>query len=159
MDEVRDILSNAMCPVILGISESWLDSSVAANEIDIPSYVLYCRDRGSRGGGVLVYASSSCRSWRRHDLEDDTTEAIWIEVRLMKNPVLLCNIYRPPNVRHPFLGNLSSMLERAAIEGKELVLMGDLNCNVLTPNSCTKELLPITDEFHLSQLITIPTHI
>ena len=29
MNEVRDILSNAMRPVILGISESWLDSSVA----------------------------------------------------------------------------------------------------------------------------------
>ena len=70
----------------------------------------------------------------------------------MKNPVLLCNIYRPPNVRHPFLGNLSSTLERAAIEGKELVLIGDLNCNVLTPNSCTKELLSITD---VSQLITV----
>ena len=159
MDEVRDILSNAMHPVILGISESWLDSSVADDEIDIPSYVLYRRNRGSRGGGILVYASSSCRSWRRHNLEDDTTEAIWIEVRLTKNPVLLYNIYRPPNVRHPFLGNLNSMLERAAIEGKELVLMGDLNCNVLTPNSCTNELLSITDEFHLSQLITVPTRI
>ena len=120
MDEVRDILSNAMRPGILGISESWQDSSVVDNEIDIPSYVLYRRDRGSRGGGVLVYASSSCRSWRRHDLEDDTTEAIWIEVRLMKNPILVCNIYRPPNVRHPFLGNLSTCLKWQLSKGRSL---------------------------------------
>ena len=51
------------------------------------------------------------------------------------------------------------MLEVAAVKGKELVLMGNLNSNVLTPNSGTKELLSITDEFHLRQLITIPTSI
>ena len=66
----------------------------------IPGCTVYRRDRISgRGGGVLVYISHSCRSWRRLDLEQSSVdlEAIWIELRLTSHSMLLCVVYRPPS--------------------------------------------------------------
>ena len=60
MDELRDTLTNAKRPIILGISETWLDGSVLNGMVDIHSYTLHRRDRGSRGGGVLVYVPEIC---------------------------------------------------------------------------------------------------
>ena len=47
----------------------------------------------------------------------------------------------------------------ATQEGKEMVVVGDFNCNVLHPDSCTEELMPAADVCNLKQLITTPTHI
>lgn len=38
------------------ISETWLHSGILDEEIVPPDYVIYRRDRGSRGGGVAVIA-------------------------------------------------------------------------------------------------------
>ena len=78
MDELRSILSGAKRPVFFGVSETWLDSSISDGEVAIPSYDLYRRDRGNRGGGVLVYVPVNCRSRRRLDLEVDGIEIVWI---------------------------------------------------------------------------------
>ena len=76
MGELRDTLTNAKCPIILGISETWLDGSVLNGMVRIHSYTLHRHDRGSRGGGVLVYVPQMCSSRQRADLEDDVTEAV-----------------------------------------------------------------------------------
>ena len=48
------------------------------------------------------------------------------------------------------------MLERVSTEGKEIVVMGDLNCNLLAPSHFVDGRLQITDENHLKQLISEP---
>ena len=55
MDEIGTALTNSKRPVILGVSETWLDSSVLDGKANVPSYTLFRRDRDGRGGGVLVY--------------------------------------------------------------------------------------------------------
>ena len=110
MDEVREILTDTKPPVILGLSETWVDKSVLDGEVSIPGYSQYRLDRGSRGGSVLVYVPENCRSGRRSDLEDDRIEAIWIELHLRKNTILLCTVYRPPNVDTSVLESLSGMI-------------------------------------------------
>jgi len=157
MEEVRALLSDAKRPVILGISETWLDGTVLDGEVSIQGYSQFRRDRGSRGGGVLVYVPESCHCRRRRDLEDHTTEAIWIELHLNKCVVMLCNIYRPPKAASFTLESLSYMIERGSAEGKEVVLMGDMNCNWMSPNRLTDGLNLITEESNLKQLIAVPT--
>ena len=157
MEEVRALLSDAKRPVILGISETWLDGTVLDGEVSIPGYSQFRRDRGSRGGGVLVYVPESCHCRRRRDLEDHTTEAIWIKLHLKKCVIMLCNIYRPPKAASSTLESLSYMIERGSAEGKEVVLMGDMNCNWMSPNRLTDGLNLITEESNLKQLIAVPT--
>ena len=49
------------------------------------------------------------------------------------------------------------MLEKAASERKDVVLMGDLICNLLeAASSVAKELMAIPDEYHMAQLISEP---
>ena len=94
IDEVRDTLRDAKRPVILGVSETWLDQSVSDGEVNIQLYTLHRRDHGGKGGGVLVYVSEMCHSRRRTDLEDETVEALWVEVNLKENTLILCKIGR-----------------------------------------------------------------
>ena len=56
-DELELTLTIAQRPVIPGLSETWLDGSVTDAEVSVPCYATYRRDRGSRGGGVLVYVT------------------------------------------------------------------------------------------------------
>ena len=132
LDEIRDSMGKFHRPVVLGISESWLTSAVSLGHVMIPGCAVYRRDRASgRGGGVLVYVSHSCRSWRRLDLEQSSVEATWIELWLMSHLVLLCVVYRPPSSTMCVFDCVIQMLELAVGENKEVVLMGDLKVNLL----------------------------
>lgn len=93
------------------------------------------------------------------DLEYETVEALWVEVHLKKNTLFLCNIYHPPKSDLTVFDQFSDMLERASSEGKEDVVIGDMNCNLLVRNSLSERLLLITDENNMSQLISQPTRI
>ena len=91
------------------------------------------------------------------DLELEKTEAVWVEIHLEKSRILLCNIYRPPNSQGSYIDTLGDMLELASNERKEVIVMGDLNCNILSPNSMTSHLMSIMDDHQLTQLISEPT--
>ena len=74
-----------------------VNDSIPNGGVDIPSYVQYRRDRGSRGGGLLVYIPANLRSQRRPDLEAESVEAIWVELRVHKSSILFGSVYHPPN--------------------------------------------------------------
>lgn len=42
-------------PHIITLSETWLHSEISYDEIKLDNYVLFRKDRGSRGGGLLTY--------------------------------------------------------------------------------------------------------
>ena len=54
IDEIRDI-SNCIKPVVLGITESKLDSSVTNSEVNINGYSIIRHDRNRNGGSVAYY--------------------------------------------------------------------------------------------------------
>ena len=51
------------------------------------------------------------------------------------------------------------MLEGATSEGKDIILMGDLNINLLAPSNLSNKLSLIANEYNLTQLISKPTRI
>ena len=101
----------------------------------------------------------SFSSWRRLDLEMEGIEVIWIEIRFQKKEVLMCTAYRPPGASWVVIERICEMFEGATQEGKEMIVMGNFNCNVLHPESCTQELMLAADVCNLKHLITTPTHI
>ena len=85
---------------------------------------------------------------RRYDLETHDIECIWIELSINKSrPILLGNIYRPPDTSfylpEDFNEKLETMLERINCEEKETLLLGDMNCDFLkkTSNNPLKHVL------------------
>ena len=98
------------------------------------------RDRGSgRGGGLLVYVSECVTSIRQSDLEDTDLEILWIEVKLRKTKLLICNVYRPPDAKASWMDSMAVMVEKAVAEKAPVVIMGDFNCDMLLHGSkCVK---------------------
>ena len=84
-------------------------------------------------------------------------ETIWIEIRFQKRKVLMCTAYCPPGASRAVIERNCEMFEVTTQEGKEMVDMGDFNCNVLHPDSYTQELMLAADVCNLKQLITTPT--
>ena len=71
----------------------------------------------------------------RRDLEDEVIEALWIEVKVRKRRVLICNLYRPPGAPMVWMDSLAAMVESTVQEKIDVVMMGDFNCNMLCPDS------------------------
>ena len=67
--------------LVLGTSETWLDSTITDSVVALPGYDIHCRDRNRKGGGVMVYVKHYMCGKRRLDLEDD---ALWLEIRSVK---------------------------------------------------------------------------
>ena len=98
-DELQVIMERCSRGLVLGISETWLDDEVTDAELQMVGFRMYRRDRGRRGGGVMVYVPENICTRRRHDLESTDVEALWIEARILGRKVLICNVYRPPDAQ------------------------------------------------------------
>ena len=98
-DEIQLFLQQHTCAFVFGLSETWLHDSVPTGELAVSGFRTHRRDRGGRGGGLLVYVSECMISIRRHDLEVADLETLWIEMRLRKTKILISNLYRPPGAK------------------------------------------------------------
>ena len=153
IDQVRALLESHKGISILGVTESHLSNNISDTEITIDGYKLYRKDPQSnhRGGGVLVYLADSLSALRRKDLEKPELEAIWIElIQPHSKGILLGTFYRPPDgsdfLDAEFMSSFENVLEVANAEKKEVIIMGDLNCNFSPGARCqgkTKKLKSI----------------
>jgi hypothetical protein len=68
---------------IFAVSETWLNDSISADSLQIPSFSpMFHLDRSNsrRAGGVALYISSSLVAKRRLDLEKVGIELLWVEI-------------------------------------------------------------------------------
>ena len=89
-------------------------------------------------------------------------EAVCIEViKPTVKPIIFTSIYRPPDSKIDFMDNLEDYLSKLDSEDKQLIVSGDLNCDLSLPNlqSHSKRLIEILDLFQLKQHIMEPTRI
>ena len=94
-------------PDVLNISESWLHSNVAEEEIHIAGYNLIRQDRGNyddgsikRGGGLCIYIKQGIIFEKMFVLDhcDVDLEMIGIKIKLpFTRDMFVLNAYRPPS--------------------------------------------------------------
>lgn len=154
IDEVRTALLDAKRLTIPGVSETWLNCWWRGQYLIFHN--VQKRQQGKRRGGILVYVHSSCRCRRRNDLERYDIEAIWLELHLRSHTILLCNVYRPPSSDSSTLASIIDMVEAATSQGKEVDIMGNLNCNLL---SCNQLGDALKSDMENLELITEPTRV
>lgn len=85
---------------VVALTETWLTNSASDNEILDVGYSIYRTDRstGKRVGGVLLAVKNSIQSYRRRDLEPDSSETVAIEIVQNNSPKFIVSaVYRPPN--------------------------------------------------------------
>ena len=166
LDELRFIMSDPLRVAdVLGITETWLNSSCAHSSTEIDGYNHERRDiSGGRGGGVAVYIRDEIPYSRRTDLENEHLEDLWIEIKCPRSKgILTGTIYRPPdNASHTITTWCASMqqtLESAQDEDKEIIVIGDINIHFEGGVSYNDQWQAVVDSLQLTQVITSPTRV
>ena len=143
---------------ILSINETWLDSSILNNEINIENFQVIRKDRNRHGGGVAVYIRNDLHfELLTHDSLNHL-EALPILVRPKKctKPFIFLSWYRPPNsksVVFDFYEDLMTFLDGF---NYNIIVMGDINCDLMKRSLCsdTKRLNQINETHSLFQVNT-----
>ena len=73
----------------------------------------------------------------------------------MSRPILILTWYRPPDSNAKVFDLFEEFLQKDEAEHKELIILGDLNCDLYTntASSSTKKLIELLDVYQLKQLI------
>lgn len=144
---------------VMIFTESWLNPTIANNDISIEHFHEPVRyDRTDRiGGGVVVYIRGNISFKRRHDLEINNLEAVWVEVTIKNKTVLIGGVYRPPNSTVEYFNLIKESVDRAFNTNiKDILILGDFNYNML--NQTNNKMFDLIQEYNLQQLIEEPTH-
>ena len=160
---------------VIGICETWLNSSYTDNLVNIDTYTLFRIDReegnienatnkNKRGGGLALYIGSKfkghCKKLDACSKITTDLEQLWV---ILEKPnvrnVAVCILYKPPT------GDVELALKQLTVSIKtiqslydvEFVIMGDMNVNYRVRHSKHFEFLK---EFkhtqNLVQLIADP---
>ncbi len=76
-------------------------------------------------------------------------------------PCIIGSVYRTQLHKDAFIESFRDVLDLVSDEDKEIYILGDFNCDILTKtrSKVTKDLLSITSDVHLEQIIQEPTRI
>ena len=148
---------------MIGITETWFNTSYTYSIAKIDGYSQLRNDRESNiGGGIAFHVKKKIAYCRTTDLESSgLIESLWLEITFNKSPsLLLCTAYRPPDFNAMARMNLFEVqLENAYLECKEIIVMGDFNVHLLSLEENFVSWLEGMNLFSLKQIIEEPTRI
>ena len=160
MDNVLTLLGNSEL-TYLGLTETWLNSSISDCELEIQGYDIhrYDRDLGGTkcgGGGILVYTLSN-RTFEQMpawSLCTPDLEWVWSVLKLPDTrPTYICTMYRPPSGDiQTFLDLLEScILDIYTMGISDVLILGDININL-------KDICNSNKKKYIVNTSPIPTH-
>ena len=150
---------------IFAISETWLKSSNTNASIAITGYRVFRLDRkGKPGGGTCIYVRNGLKVRQLKDLSNISHTEFhqqWIQIQNKKfKSIVICVAYRPPDSPVTFFDEyLAPKLNHAYTMNNDIVIIGDLNCDLIKPTSDGKRLMEFCSSFGLKQLITKPSRV
>ena len=159
-------------PDIVVATETWLDSSIADNEI-IPqeyNYKLYRKDRSDGYGGVLLAISGHLHSFPVLELHF-SAEMVWARISICGcKDLYVSSYYRPHISDMPSLEQFENVLNILRASNRQLIIWiaGDFNAPYINWESLSlpegytyhhihEKLLNILIDHNLSQMVRIPT--
>ncbi len=171
IDEIRLLVKDHGIHV-LAINETKLDTNVDDDLVSIDGFSIKRCDRNRSGGGVAIYINDALidKCTVRDDIPVFSLEALCIELKPTRSaPFIVLAWYRPPNALNEVFNDLEKSLQTLDREGKEIIILGDTNCDIL-PNYSSDQhskevnlqpqsnrLLQIYNLFGLHQLIETAT--
>jgi len=147
---------------IICLTETWLSDTIYDSEILPYNYTIFCKDRQSHGGSVLVAVDNRIPCHQIDSPED--LEAVCINLTLI-SPITVCVIYIPPSSPDVHYGNLFTFLSSLQSTSEGLLILGDFNLpdidwDIFTSHSLvSNQFCDLVFHTNLCQLIFTPTHI
>ena len=121
---------SAQDSTLIAFTETWLTESVCDAEMFDGRYLVFRRDRGARGGGVLLAVKSdNIRSAKRLLHFETVGEHLWVRIDLREGSLYVCVLYFPPTLYRVVAGAFFSRLQSLSDElrNKNILIMGDFN--------------------------------
>ena len=172
IDEIR-LLIKELGIYVFAINETKIDKNVHDDLVSIDGYTIKRFDHNRFGCGDAVYIKDTIfdKCTVRVDPPQYTLEALCIEVKPVRSPpFVVLAWYRHPNEAVENFRLLEESLQCLDKEGKEIILLGDTNCDLLPKSSDTdhsglntdllphsKRLTEIYERFGFHQLIKTAT--
>ena len=150
---------------IFTISETWLDSTVDNEVMQLPRFVFFLQDQGEHksGGGLAVYIKDTFKATLFEDISgisNENFQQLWIKVQVQHcKSIFICTVYRPHGTTLAFSDSLSRSLLDMLLHGNDIIILGDLNCNNLDDTVDSRTLKELCASFNLTQLVKEPTRI
>ena len=143
---------------MLIISETKLDDTYVDAQFSVPGFSLIRKDRDCHGGGLLLYTRNDIPVRRHPSLEMTRVENITVEVTIGKTPWYIVAAYRPPKLSDAtFTHECTALLDSVLMKSSNIILMGDLNYDLLLPNTKGRPLTHLCDIFDLTNIVKKPT--
>ena len=149
---------------IFSVSETWLKSTVINAEVEIMGYKLSRQDRPKKGGGgVCVYTKALLKVKVLKDLSS-VSATVFTNCGYRSNinmkSILLCATYKPPECPIiSFTDDFSDNYMKALSFGKDVFILGDLNCNLLKNCPEGNALNDLCATLNLKQLVMSPARV
>ena len=152
---------------ILGISETWLDSTFDANKLLVNGYQQPIRrDNTSHSCGSMLYIANNTPATRKVHLEPTDSEIICVELQIKKIKELVCSCYRPQHRDMiDFCHDIETIIDNGSNTYQSFVFLGDMNARNkyfwdkdLT-NTEGRILKAFFDQHNYSQLINEATRV
>ena len=174
IDETFHVMKNID---ILGISETWLNTTHTDNQISIDGYGIVRGDRRvvrmgtteyKKGGGLVFYIKHMLWYYatEMNDITSSTSdlEQLWVDIRKPGNKRLIIGLcYRPPSGDVAvFQKQLCDSIEYVlkCTRNSDIVIMGDFNINYADKKSPNFEKLCVLEsKYDFKQLINMPTRV
>jgi exonuclease III len=149
---------------ILAINETKLDSTISDSEIYINEYIVIRKDRNRNGGGVAFFIKNTLSYSERNDLIPDSgnLEIICIEIsKRFCASFIASSWYRPLSSELEIFDNFELFLFKCDLENKELILVGDMNCDFskMPSDPHSRRLQFLCSMYQPSQLVDEPTRV
>ena len=158
-DEVHAFLKESPYD-ILSLSETWLDENTPTAACSIDHYAFERKDRKSHGGGVGCYLKEDIKYTRRYDLESDSLECMWLELKQRgRSAYFLGVFYRKPDNSIDQLIELEENIETVLSQSNNVIIMGDFNVNMMAQNTFTAKIDEMCNILQVNQVIKEPTRI
>lgn len=160
--EIYEIIQRSKLDVI-GISETWLTEHTSTKAVEIEGYSFERCDRmNQRGGGVGLYISTGfvynvLFQESFYESLHSRFELLVVEIVKGDSKIIVGVLYVPPSVD---ILCAEGILSELSLKHENIVLMGDLNCNLLnlTSTACSRLIsLSTRNNLHLVHNNS-PTH-
>ena len=149
-------------PSVVAVTETWLSDSYFNGEILPAGYTVFRKDRGTRGGGVLLVVDHSLSV--SLPPSPSTLEVLTIRLDLSK-PVLVCAMYVSPSPETAYFNVLLFYLGTLFSSDGSVFVAGDFNCpdidwmTLCGTSPVSSALWDFMFDLNISQIIESPTHV
>ena len=144
---------------IIVLTETHLDNSIENRDIELDSFIKnpQRKNRTNSGGALLIYSKEDIGICRKHQLENDIDETIWVEVHAKVHSFIVCNTNRSEWTDSEYWARLNYAIGLAYQVNENIVISGDLNSDLISLNH--NKLIDTMRLFILKNVIEKPTRV